>query len=64
MIKALEEGGMKWDHVGVEGEPSPELVDEAVGKHGGGNIDVVIGIGGGRALELIDERGGELFTVE
>ena len=35
----------------VEGEPSPELVDKAVADFKGKKIDVVIGIGGGSALD-------------
>jgi alcohol dehydrogenase len=35
----------------VEGEPSPELVDQAVREHRPRGIDVVVGIGGGSALD-------------
>jgi len=35
----------------VAGEPSPELVDAAVDMHKDGGFDVVIGIGGGSALD-------------
>ncbi len=35
----------------VEGEPSPELVDGAVREHRARGIDVVVGIGGGSALD-------------
>lgn len=35
----------------VPGEPSPELVDQAVAEYGDEHIDVVIAIGGGSALD-------------
>ncbi|MBF0247875.1 MAG: iron-containing alcohol dehydrogenase [Alphaproteobacteria bacterium] len=35
----------------VPGEPSPELVDEAVAQHTDGGYDAVVGIGGGSALD-------------
>lgn len=35
----------------VEGEPSPAWVDDAVTKHKGSAFDVVVGIGGGSALD-------------
>ncbi len=40
-----------WEQVNVAGEPSPQLVDEAVAAHADGNFDVVLGIGGGSALD-------------
>ncbi len=40
-----------WEQVNVAGEPSPQLVDEAVAAHANGNFDVVLGIGGGSALD-------------
>lgn len=35
----------------VPGEPSPQLVDDIVNEHKSNNIDVVLGIGGGSALD-------------
>ena len=35
----------------VVGEPSPELVDEAVGRFRAADVDVVVGIGGGSVLD-------------
>lgn len=43
--------GVTWDLVPVSGEPSPELVDEAVARHRDKPIDCVVGIGGGSALD-------------
>ena len=47
----LDVAGIAWDHVAVEGEPSPELVDGAVASRRHDPPDVVIGIGGGSALD-------------
>ncbi len=49
---ALADGGV--DLVGeaaVSGEPSPALVDDIAAAHRGDGIDVVLGIGGGSALD-------------
>lgn len=47
----LKAQGMSWRHLTVSGEPSPEMVDEAVRALRAEPIDVVIGIGGGSALD-------------
>lgn len=47
----LQKQGMRWQHLAIAGEPSPSLVDEAVRKLRAEAIDVVIGIGGGSALD-------------
>ncbi len=47
----LQTTGVRWQNVPVSGEPSPHMVDQAVDRHGGGDIDVVIGIGGGSVLD-------------
>lgn len=43
--------GISWLHLTVPGEPSPQMVDEAVRSLGAEAIDVVVGIGGGSALD-------------
>lgn len=43
--------GLSWQILAVDGEPSPTLVDEAVRDFRKSSIDVVIGIGGGSALD-------------
>ncbi len=48
---ALADAGLTWQHLAVDGEPSPEMVDDAVATHRADAIDVVIGIGGGSALD-------------
>ncbi len=47
----LEAAGVAWDHLAVVGEPSPELVDGAVAGCRSAPPDVVVGIGGGSALD-------------
>jgi len=43
--------GIAWEHVPVDGEPSPELLDDAVARRRADPPDVVVGIGGGSALD-------------
>ncbi|PJA58499.1 MAG: alcohol dehydrogenase [Rhodocyclales bacterium CG_4_9_14_3_um_filter_68_10] len=47
----LREAGLIWQTMKVAGEPSPALVDEAVREFRAAGIEVVIGIGGGSALD-------------
>jgi alcohol dehydrogenase len=47
----LAAAGIAWDHVAVDGEPSPELVDDAVAGRRADPPDVVVGIGGGSVLD-------------
>ena len=51
LIEGLESGGLAWDHLAIAGEPSPELVDRAVRDRRSEPPDVVVGIGGGAALD-------------
>jgi alcohol dehydrogenase class IV len=51
LVAALDEAGLGWDHVAVAGEPSPELVDGAVAARRDDPPNVVVGIGGGSALD-------------
>jgi alcohol dehydrogenase len=43
--------GIAFDTVLINGEPSPQLVDDAVATYASANFDVVVGIGGGSALD-------------
>jgi alcohol dehydrogenase len=43
--------GISYEHVSIDGEPSPEVVDDAVTEYAAANIEVVIGIGGGSAMD-------------
>lgn len=47
----LEAEGVSWRHLAIPGEPSPLMVDDAVSALRAEVIDVVIGIGGGSALD-------------
>ncbi|WP_166265738.1 iron-containing alcohol dehydrogenase [Marinobacter caseinilyticus] len=49
--KQLAENGMSWSLVRVRGEPSPTQVDDVVRHHTSHVPDVVVGIGGGGALD-------------
>lgn len=51
LLSSLEAHGMTWLDVKVETEPSPHLVDAVVARLRDCEIDVVIGIGGGSALD-------------
>jgi alcohol dehydrogenase class IV len=51
LVAGLEAAGLSWDHLAVTGEPSPELVDAAVATRRRSPPDVVVGIGGGSALD-------------
>lgn len=47
----LKAQGISWLHLSIPGEPSPQMVDEAVRAFHDEPVDVVIGIGGGSALD-------------
>lgn len=47
----LERCSIDCFHVSVEGEPSPEAVDAAVSEFHGRGVDIVLGIGGGSAID-------------
>ncbi|MFC1672697.1 iron-containing alcohol dehydrogenase [Pseudomonadota bacterium] len=49
--EALNADGISYELMHVPGEPSPELVDEAVAQYKDGKFDAVVGIGGGSALD-------------
>ncbi len=51
LTEGLRQGGIEWLDFTVEDEPSPQLVDDAVRQFRDANIDVVIAIGGGSALD-------------
>jgi alcohol dehydrogenase len=48
---ALKKQGVSWVHLSVDGEPSPQRVDQAVREFQGAGIQVVLGIGGGSVLD-------------
>ncbi|MDD2760099.1 MAG: iron-containing alcohol dehydrogenase [Methylomonas sp.] len=49
--QALENKGLRWLHFTVSGEPSPQLVDDAVAQFRNESVAVVIAIGGGSVLD-------------
>jgi alcohol dehydrogenase class IV len=51
LVAGLEAAGLALDHLAVAGEPSPDLVDGAVAGRRRDPPDVVVGIGGGAALD-------------
>ena len=51
LITILEQRDFAWYHVSVDGEPSPQLIDSVVAEYAGTGIDVVLGVGGGSALD-------------
>lgn len=51
LLTGLESRGVAWEHFAVAGEPSPELVDAAAVRFRDAGIEVVLGIGGGSALD-------------
>ena len=51
LTSALVKQGISWTHLAIPGEPSPQMVDEAVRSLRLNPLDVVIGIGGGSALD-------------
>ena len=51
LASGLQERGIEWLMFQVAEEPSPELVDDAVRQFGSRAFDVVVGLGGGSALD-------------
>ncbi len=60
LLDGLAKAGVAWSDVVVEGEPSPDLVDRAVAEYAESGVDVVIGIGGGSALDAAKAIAGML----
>lgn len=48
---ALRQQGFFWEELRVSGEPSPQMVDQAVTNLHGQDFDTVLGIGGGSVLD-------------
>ena len=62
LLAGLDAAGLTRHDLTVDGEPSPDLVDAAVARHRGDGIDVVLGIGGGSALDAAKAIAGLLRT--
>jgi alcohol dehydrogenase len=62
LLERLAALGCRVERVVVEGEPSPELVDGTVARFRAAEIEVVVGIGGGSALDAAKAIAGLLRT--
>jgi alcohol dehydrogenase len=51
LVDGLKRSLVEFESMAVEGEPSPALIDNAVGEFRAKGMDVVVGIGGGSALD-------------
>ncbi len=60
----LGKAGLSREYVSVSGEPSPQLVDDAVLRHADSGIEVIVGIGGGSALDAAKAIAGLLIVQD
>ncbi len=51
LLGQLTSTGVSYAHLRIDGEPSPAMVDDAVREFSKNGIDVVLGIGGGSAMD-------------
>lgn len=51
LLATLGKHGIAWEQLRINGEPSPQHIDEAVRAYRDTHFDVVVGIGGGSALD-------------
>jgi alcohol dehydrogenase class IV len=51
LLQNLRKQGITWDTFTVQGEPSPDSIDQAVKDYGNSDIEIVLGIGGGSVLD-------------
>lgn len=51
LCSALARAGLVFEHVKIGGEPSPQQIDDIVRAYAADAFDVVVGIGGGSALD-------------
>lgn len=62
LLDSFKSRGISCSHVRVAGEPSPNLVDDIVRQYADKNINVVVGIGGGSALDTAKAIAGLLLV--
>ncbi len=51
LIEQLHTMQIAWEHIRIAAEPSPSLIDDTVRRMRGDHFDVVVGMGGGSALD-------------
>ena len=51
LLQQFATQGISYEHVTIDGEPSPAMVDDAVSAYATAGIEVVVGIGGGSAMD-------------
>ncbi|MGF1639419.1 MAG: iron-containing alcohol dehydrogenase [Rhodospirillales bacterium] len=51
LLDGLAAAGVAWSDLAVDGEPTPEAVDQAIAEFSESGVEVVVGIGGGSALD-------------
>lgn len=51
LLRQLAAAAVSHEHMTIDGEPSPGMVDAAVSEFASADIDVVLGIGGGSAMD-------------
>lgn len=62
LLAALEKAGICWEHIPVDDEPSPQLVDAAVQQFHNTDLKIVVGIGGGSVLDAAKAIAGLLLS--
>jgi alcohol dehydrogenase class IV len=51
LFSDLKKGGASWNIITIPGEPSPEMIDDAIRQIGNERIDLVVAIGGGSVMD-------------